>query len=176
MDEEQGKMMNQPLVSTTVSVCTTNNAELFTPTSTPIITSSNICNGNQILGTCTQGSEPSAAPDSGPEVPVCNKVDATTNNLVRINSDTASKAAADYCANLISSGFVLDASGPPPNPGIIAGAAENGGSLALSVVFDVGSCASSTAAQNQKIDFAQFGQQNCEMDLFTAISSVCKWS
>ncbi len=167
MDAEQAKMMNEPAVTTTITYCST--AAVATATS-----AASTCVGNQIQGSCVQGSEPSATPNSGPLGAVCNKVDAPNNDLVRINADQASQAAADYCANLISAGVVLDSTAEPSRPGIQPGAAENGGELALTVMFDVDSCEPNTAAKDQKIDFNSLGQQGCEMALFTLINAACK--
>ena len=167
MDVEQAKMMNEPLATTTISICSTVAA------ATPTVTATT-CVGNQIEGSCVQGSLPSATADSGPLQPVCNKVDDASNKLVRINSTQAEQASADYCANLISAKTILDGNASPPKTGIIANAAENGGSLAISVLFDVDSCAPGTPSQKQKLDFTQITQEQCEQDLFTAISTYCK--
>lgn len=167
MDAEQAKMMNEPLVTTTVSICSTVAAATPTGSATP-------CVGNQIEGSCVQASLPSATADSGPLSPVCNKVDDPSNDLVRINNTQAEQASAEYCANLISAKIILDGNDSPPKPGSIPNAAENGGSLALSVLFDVDSCAPGTSVQNQKLDFTQMSQEQCEQDLFTAISTECK--
>ena len=53
--------------------------------------------------------------------------------------------------------------------------AEKGGSLALSVLFDVDSCAPGTAVGDQKLDFKSLGQQKCVDDLFTYISTECEY-
>ena len=173
MDAEQAKMMNEPLVTTTISICSTVAAATATASATPTA-SGTPCVGNQIEGSCVQASLPSATADSGPLSPACNKVDDPSNDLVRINMTQAEQASAEYCGNLISAKWILDSKSASPKPGSVPNAAEKGGSLVLSVLFDVDSCAPGTSVQNQKLDFTQMSQEQCVQDLFTAISTECK--
>ena len=173
MDAEQAKIMNEPAVTTTLKVCST---ATLAATSTAPPAAATTCVGNQIQGSCVQAHEPSSTPDSGPLVPVCNKVDSTTDDFLRINDTQAQKAATTYCANLISSGTVLDSKGGEPKAGTQPNAAEKGGTLALSVVFDADSCGPGTAAQDQKIDFKALGQDQCFDALYTSISQYCEYS
>jgi hypothetical protein len=124
-----------------------------------------------VQGSCVQASLPSSSPDSGIQQPVCYKVDDPSTLYLRFNIDKAKEAASAFCASLISRGVVLDAQHTTISPYIVSGAAENNGSLALTVLFDVDSCP--TDKSMQSVDFAKLGQTECENDLFVAISEVC---
>lgn len=172
MDAEQAKIMNQPIATTTLSVCT--NIAIASATS-PAAAAATTCVGNQIGGSCVQAHLPSSTPDSGPLAPVCNKVDTTeSDSWVRINDKKASDAASTYCDNLISAGTVLDSSSTAPAPGTQDDAAENGGSLSLAVLFDAAACDPGTADADQKIDFAALGRDTCYQNLYTSISQYCE--
>lgn len=172
MDAEQAKIMNQPIATTTLSVCT--NLAIASATS-PAAAAATTCVGNQIQGSCVQAHLPSSTPDSGPEAPVCNKVDTTDkDSLLRINDKKASDAASTYCDNLISAGTVLDSSSTAPAPGIQDDAAENGGSLSLAVLFDAAACDPGTADADQKVDFKALGRDTCYQNLYTSISQYCE--
>ena len=133
------------------------------------------CQGNQIEGSCTQAQLPSSTPDSGPESPVCYKDDSSGGSLM-FNAAQTEDGVSKYCANLISSKVVLSASETGPKPGYIAGAAENGGYVALTVEFDVDSCDPNTSASNQKLDFGTWTQDNCYLYLYTSLAQVCKYN
>ena len=85
-----------------------------------------------------------------------------------------SRLRQSNCANLISAKTILDDNDAPPEPDSIANAAEKEGSLSLSVLFDVDSCAPGTSVEDQKLDFTQMSQEQCEQDMFTAISAECE--
>lgn len=91
------------------------------PTGAPLVSPmpTAACQGNQIQGSCTQVPFPSATPDSGPESPVCNKVDSSGDYLV-FNATQTSNGVSQYCSSLISLKVVLSASGTAPEPGYVA--------------------------------------------------------
>lgn len=72
--------------------------------------------------------------------PSARKVDSASDDYLRVNSDKAKQAAADYCSTLSQDNVMLDAQASPLKPYSVSGAAENGGQLALSVLFDVLGC------------------------------------
>ncbi|KIN06750.1 hypothetical protein OIDMADRAFT_46681 [Oidiodendron maius Zn] len=57
---------------------------------------------------------------------------------------------------------VFSASGMIPTSGYIAGAAENGGYVAIYVLFDVDSCDPNTSSANQQLDFGTWTLDNCD--------------
>ncbi|KAL6716103.1 hypothetical protein ACLMJK_005669 [Lecanora helva] len=103
--------------------------------------------------------------------PICNKVDDTQNNLVRINADKAKQAAADYCARLASEKVVLDSGSSGPNPAIINDAAENNGQLALTVEFDVAGCPQDKSMS--AVDFTKMSSDECQQNFYLSISELC---
>ncbi|KAI9694470.1 MAG: Suppressor of the cold-sensitive snRNP biogenesis mutant brr1-1 [Bathelium mastoideum] len=157
-------------VSTSTSTSSSSTAaSSFTSTSTSAVAT---CSGNQVEGDCTAGIYPSVAPYSGDQAPVCDKADGG-NTQPRLNSASASAAAATYCSELIASSTILTATDSPPKPGLIGnGAAENNGMLAVSVMFNVASCPQDQS--NSTLDFAQLGQTECEMDLFGTVDQMCE--
>lgn len=84
----------------------------------------------------------------------------------------ASEAATKYCARLVDQGVVLSRSQGASPASVVAGAAEKGNDLALSVVFDVSACPADKSIST--LDFSKLGQQDCEKDLFGAISQFCQ--
>ncbi|KAF2233140.1 hypothetical protein EV356DRAFT_503985 [Viridothelium virens] len=161
------------LVSSTPS---TSLSATSTPPPTTTTTSSTSaaapsCLGNQVEGSCTAGTYPSLAPYSGVQAPVCEKANGA-GTQPRLNSASASSAAATYCSELIASSTVLNPTAAPSAPAIVGnGAAENDGHLAVAVIFDVSSCPQDKS--NSTLDFAGLGQEECEMDLFGAIGEMC---
>ena len=143
----------------------------FSSSSTAAPSQSGICQGNQINGACTGASYPTLAPDSGIQPPVCNKVDDPQNSLIRINSNKAKQAAADYCASLASNKIILGAGSDAPAPATIPGAAENNGQLALTVQFDIAGCPADKSSST--VDFTKMNSQECQQNFFTSISVVC---
>ncbi|KAL9074151.1 MAG: hypothetical protein Q9157_004499 [Trypethelium eluteriae] len=92
------------LVSSTPS---TSLSATSTPPPTTTTTSSTSaaapsCLGNQVEGSCTAGTYPSLAPYSGVQAPVCEKANGA-GTQPRLNSASASSAAATYCSELIAS-------------------------------------------------------------------------
>ncbi|KAL9109640.1 MAG: hypothetical protein Q9227_005677 [Pyrenula ochraceoflavens] len=130
------------------------------------------CTGDQIEGSCTQASLPSATPDSGPEAPVCNKVD-SSGDFLMFNATQASQGASQYCENLISTKVILSSSNKSPKPGYVANAAEKGGYIALAVTLDVDSCDPGTAASNQQLDFGSWTQDKCYQYMYTTLAEAC---
>ena len=147
------------------------------PTGTPLVspTATAACQGNQIQGSCTQAPFPSATPDSGLESPVSNKVDSSGDYLM-FNATQTSNGVSQYCSSLISSKAVLSASGTAPEPGYVAGAAENGGYVAITVLFDVDSCDPDTSSANQQLDFGTWTLDNCYQYLYGPLAEACKYS
>lgn len=174
MDAEQASQMGKPAVTTTLSICTaTANPQALT-TSTPAASpTATACSGNQIQGSCTQASLPSETPDAGALPPVCMKVDSSSTDYVRFNDSQASQAAANYCTNLIAAEVILNSGNTAPASGHVANAAENGGQIALSILFDVDSCDPGTSTPNQQVVFATMGQQTCEQNLYGVLAQVC---
>lgn len=111
------------------------------------------------------------APNSGVQPPICNKVDDTQNDFLRINAKKAQQAAADYCTSLASNGVVLSADSDSPKPGIVAGAAEKNRQLALTVEFDVDGCPADKSSST--VDFTKMSADECLQSFFTAISEAC---
>ncbi len=131
------------------------------------------CVGNQIQGSCVQGSEPKAPPYTGGlNPPVCNKDDIGPSPLLKFNSDAAKKAAREYCATLASNKVLLDGKSSPPKPYIVAGAAEKNGYLALSVLFDLAGCPPDKSAS--VLDFTKMTTRDCLHNFYTTLSQVCK--
>jgi hypothetical protein len=172
MDVEQGKMMNNPLDKKVVRLCGAGATNTNATTTTTTSGSSPTCTGNQVEGSCTQASLPSASPNSGPRGPVCNKVG--TNNYVRLNADKTKQGASDYCKNLISGNIVLNKDSTSVKAGIITGASEGGGDVSLALLFDVDSCDPNTKDADQEVDFGAMKQSDCETNLYTSLSQVCK--
>lgn len=105
-----------------------------------VMTTPSACTGNYVEGNCIGALFPSERPYSGITGPVCQKVDSTPGSYLRINSDKAKQAAADYCSALAQQSIVLDAQATAPKPYSVPNAAENAGQLVLSVMFDVSAC------------------------------------
>ncbi|KAL9106503.1 MAG: hypothetical protein Q9227_008482 [Pyrenula ochraceoflavens] len=132
------------------------------------------CQGNQVqLSDCQQQHYPSDMPDfSGPQQPICNKVDTGDNPFLKINADKAQQAAATYCANLKSSKIVLNAQNTQPGKsGIQPDAAENGGDAALSVLFDIKACP--TDKKTTSIDFSTYDQTKCVENFYGIFNQIC---
>jgi len=92
------------------------------------------------------------------------------------NATQTADGVSQYCASLISSKVILSASETEPNPSYIAGAAENGGYVAITVVFDVDSCDPNTSSASQKLDFGTWTLDNCYLFLYTSLADVCKYN
>lgn len=141
-------------------------------TTAPPPSSVRACIGNQIAGSCTQASLKSSTPNSGPQTPVCWKVE--TNHYVRFNASKAAQAVARYCADLISSKTIINAQHTAPSVGkTVSGGAEKGGEITLNILFDVNSCDPGTSTADQKVDFAAMGQDTCYENLYTALAQIC---
>ena len=132
------------------------------------------CSGNQIQGNCTEASLPSTPPFSGPQTPVCNKVDASTYDYLRVNATQAENAAAEYCSALTQAKLILNDQSSPPNPYHVAGAAENGGQLVLSVLYDNSSCP--TDKTSSTLDFTSLSAEECQNDFNGILSQFCKFA
>jgi len=115
------------------------------------------CQGNQVAGDCVQGHYPADLADfSGPQPPICGKW--PDDKTPRLNADKTEAAVREYCHNLVEKKFVLKEDGAAPAPGIVPDAAENGGSLALAVVYFKGSCPTDKTAE---LDFGKLGEEGC---------------
>ena len=90
------------------------------------------------------------------------------------NDTQAAKGAADYCTELISAKVILSSSNAAPASAYVANAAENGGYIAFSVLFDVDTCGPNTLAAQQQLSFASFGQDQCYQYLYTALAQTCE--
>lgn len=91
------------------------------------------------------------------------------------NATQASTGAYTYCGQLVSNKVVLSKTGTAPKPGYVPGAAENGGYIAMSVLFDVDSCAPGTSAQDQKFDFGSMTEEDCHTYVYSNIETYCKF-
>ena len=133
------------------------------------------CQGNQVqLPTCKQQHyDPNMKDYSGGTTPpLCTKVDDGDNPFLKINDAKAKQGAADYCASLKSSKVVLDAQHTQVGkPGLIHDAAENGGDLAFSVLFDIKGCPPDKKTTN--IDFGAMDSKECFDNFYTYFSQVC---
>ena len=89
------------------------------------------------------------------------------------NDTKAAQGAADYCSQLISAGVVLSSSTSSPAAGHVDNAAENGGFIALTVLFDAAYCDPGTSSEDQKLDFKAFGQDQCEQYLYQELAQFC---
>ena len=89
----------------------------------------------------------------------------------RLDAQAAQDAATQYCQNLIDSKAVLSGNTQNPAPGIQQGKTENGGSMALAVMFDQSLC--SPDQSTSTLDFAAMGLDNCVENLYTNIQLVC---
>ena len=91
-------------------------------------------------------------------------------DVLRYNTQSAASAVATYCSSAISDKVVLTSSETTMKAGIAPGA-ENGGNIALSVIYDDNYCMNSP--NPGKIDFAALGQSQCEM-LWGQITEGCE--
>lgn len=110
---------------------------------------------------------PSASPNSGPLPPVCAKVNSKTGSL-RINSSKARQAAQEFCYFLASEHTVLDSEHTAVGPWIIHGAAEHGGDLALSAIYNTEAC-----SVWKEIELSKAGEIECYRNFFKYISRMC---
>ncbi|KAJ7860174.1 hypothetical protein B0H13DRAFT_2355705 [Mycena leptocephala] len=95
----------------------------------------------KIQGDCVAGTLPKMPPYSGPPTTFLLQSQRPRNTRPRINDAKAKQAATDYCASLASNKVVPEKmAAPARKPGIIKGAAENNGDLALTVLYDVSAC------------------------------------
>ena len=141
-------------------------AQTPTPTPTPTPTSTNYCNGNQITGSCVAGKVPAPTGGLGCIRP---KEFGGSSDALLYNTQSATNAIATYCSNLVSSKTVLNSGNTNVNPGIVPGA-EDGGNIALDVLYDGDYCLN-TETPNE-IDFGQMGQEGCEQ-AFGGINTAC---
>ncbi len=133
------------------------------------------CVGNQIQGSCMQGSEPQAPPYSGGlNEPVCNKDDSGPSPLLMVSSDAAKDAATQYCAALANNKVLLDGKATAPKPYTVPGAAQNNGDLVLSVLFDLSGCPPDKSAS--VLDFTKMSPKDCFDNFYTTLSETCKSS
>ena len=144
---------------------------ITTATTTPVEAA---CSGNQIEGSCTMSVLASATPNSGPESPICNKVDSSNEPFLMFNQTQAANGAANYCAELITNNIVLSASTPIPASGKVENAAENDGYIAFTVLFDVNCCDPGTSSADQKLDLKALGQDQCYQNLYEILAEQCK--
>lgn len=155
-------------VSVTKSTIITTSSQAAASSSSPTVTR---CVGNQVENNCVAGGFPSLAPYSGVQEPSCANADGESGRLPRINDKAASDAATKYCAQLISAGTVLVADGVDANPAIVRGVAEGGAQMSLVILYDVDGCP--TDKSMTTVDFKAMGQDECVMNMYTAVSTVC---
>lgn len=55
----------------------------------------------------------------------------------------------------------------------MAGGAEKGGKISLSILFDVDSCDPGTSTADQKVDFAAMGQDKFYQSLYEPMATGC---
>ncbi|KAJ6575634.1 hypothetical protein DFH09DRAFT_377455, partial [Mycena vulgaris] len=141
------------------------------PSGTTPSSPTNTCTGNQVQGSCVAGTLPKMPPYSGPQPPSCYKANGPGTPDPRINDAKAQQAATDYCASLASNKVVLTADSGGPAPGIVKGAAENNGDLALTVLYDASACP--TDKSTSTLDFTKFGAQSCFNNFYTTLAQFC---
>jgi hypothetical protein len=112
-------------------------------------------------------------PYSGPQPPSCYKANGPGTPDPRINDAKAKQAATDYCASLASNKVVLKDGGSSPKAGIIKGAAENNGDLALTVLYDVSACP--TDKSTSTLDFTKFSADSCFTNFYSTLAQFCEW-
>ena len=134
------------------------------PTPTP---TGELCDGNQVLGDCVEAPVPSDRPGFTCIKP---KVYGGSQQRLRYNTEEAQNAMSTYCENLIADKVVLNRDRTSVQPGIVPGA-EEGGNIALTVLFSAGHCANSPTPDS--VDFERMGQQTCEQ-FFGQINQLCK--
>lgn len=111
-------------------------------------------------------------PYSGVQPPSCANGDGDPGTSPRINDTQAAKAASTYCAQLISDGIVLSASGASVNAYTVKGVAENNAAMSLDVLFDISSCP--TNKVNSTVDFKSLGLDECFANFYTTLADVCE--
>ena len=114
---------------------------------------------------------PSPTPYSGTQGPSCDKAAGSGSPNPRINIKQAENGASKYCVALAQSGVVLSADNTSPKPFVVPGAAENNNDIALLVLFDVSACP--TDKSSSTVDFSKLSVQQCQADLFSAVSEAC---
>ena len=140
--------------------------------SPPSSSSPSQCQGNQIQGDCKQATYPQYPPFSGPQIPICLKADASTDDYLRVNASQAEQAAADYCSALAQAKIVLNDNSSPPKPYHVAKAAEKGGQLVFSVLYDKSSCP--TDKSSSTLDFTKLSVKDCQDDFNGIVAQYCK--
>lgn len=124
------------------------------------------CVGNQIQGDCIQGHIPEKDDFSGPQMPVCNKWP----DSPRVNKDKAFEAATRYCKELADAGFVLEEGGTSRVPYSLKDAAEDGGAVALTVLYFKQSC-----PQDESTDVFEFSgnEEKCVENFYDMLEMAC---
>ena len=162
--------------STTINTVTSDVVH-FTPSSTTSSLATDIatpspCLGNQIERNCVGASFPSETPYSGIRGPVCQSTKSNSDTCLRVNSDNAKQAAADYCETLAQQSIVLDAQATAPKPYSVSNAAENAGQVVLCVIFDISGCP--TDMSQTPLEFTKLGDTECQDNFYLSISEACK--
>ncbi|KAM7205939.1 Peptidase S8/S53 domain containing protein [Rhypophila sp. PSN 637] len=137
------------------------------PEEQPLINGKPICNGNQVQVDCVGGALPPVSDYSGMQGPVCAK------SGPRLNRDKLTMSATLYCRSLcLDDKVVLKEGGNTPQPAILAGEAENGGAMVLSVMYYKGSCPKDKSSS--ELDFGKMGVEKCVENLVGAVKQVCQ--
>ena len=76
-------------------------------------------------------------------------------------------------AKLAEDGVKLTEDSTYVKPYIVDDAAEEGGKLALSILFDIDSCPLDKSIS--ELDFTALSQEKCQQNLVDTLSQVCTW-
>lgn len=135
------------------------------PAPTPIGTP---CQGNQVTGDCVQATFPKKPDNSGPQAPICIKYN--DSNKPRINEQKTKDGVTTYCQNLINDKVKLTPSSTAPGKaGIVSGGAENGGDIAISVLYWPQACDSGSSS----VDFGSMSLDTCFQNFYPTIDQFC---
>ncbi|KAL8951668.1 MAG: hypothetical protein Q9222_002374 [Ikaeria aurantiellina] len=125
------------------------------------------CFGNQVEGNCQQAVQSTVPSAPGPRPPVCAKPSPPAGPL-RISYAKARQAARGFCKFLFDKGpIILNEHRTAIGPWIVHDAAEHGGDLALSALYDTSACPK--GGLNFIMDDAE-----CVRSFFECISEVCR--
>ncbi|RYP58291.1 hypothetical protein DL769_009027 [Monosporascus sp. CRB-8-3] len=137
----------------------------------PMVGDKPICDGNQVQQDCVGGVLPPVDDYSGSQAPICMKADGSEGSYPRLNANALREAAAGYCKEVVDSRWLLKEGAPNPNPAVVAGAAEGGASMALSIMFHKGSCPEDQSTS--EMDFGTLGIDKCVEYLSDTIGHLC---
>ncbi|CAF3656802.1 unnamed protein product [Fusarium graminearum] len=130
-----------------------------------------VCQGNQVFGDCVAGKLPNRGDFAGQYGPVCVKADGEQGSKPRLNEQELNKAAATYCQNLIDKRWLFKEGAPNPSPMVATGVAENGASMALSIMYHKPGCPEDKSMSEN--DFGNMKLEDCVTYLSQSFSVTC---